>query len=445
MTDLSARERIAVLEMDSEQGLVDVKRNGDIVSGSSELPGGISLQLNATGLRRQHTGIHARLEIALAPNRVLAYTVCNIERDEDRVRLANSAGKRLGGEKGRGEQIKARLDEFCALVWQAWVATDEGWWLQPNEDRSPPQWLLEPYMLQNAGTILYGPPGAGKSWIALLWTIGLTHGWGHAKFWHSADDRAPVLFINLERAPESLAKRTYEVCNAIGVEPRPVLSLNARGRTLSDIWDAGKRTVEREGVGLVVVDSLSRTGSGDLNDNQDANRAMDALNSLSKTWLTLGHTPRGDTTHVFGSQMHDAAADVCVRLTSAEGGDEDKYRLGIQLEVTKANDVRKARASIWALEFDDIGLSDIQKATTADFPDLAPVVKTLADRVTEYLENEGSATVQDIAKSLEVSRSYVSGVLKGRRFVCLESGGGRGKQSKYGIATIVEPPKDVTW
>ena len=85
-----------------------------------------------------------------------------------------------------------------------------------------------------------------------------------------------------------------------------------------------------------MVDSLSRMGYGNLIDNDPANKAMDALNGLSPAaWAVLAHTPRGDETHTFGSQMFDAAADVTVQLMTDDKTKDDS--LGIGLRVDKAN------------------------------------------------------------------------------------------------------------
>ena len=51
---------------------------------------GVPVRIEARDTRQERTGVHARVTITEGGN-LLAWTAFNVERDEDRVRLANSA------------------------------------------------------------------------------------------------------------------------------------------------------------------------------------------------------------------------------------------------------------------------------------------------------------------------------------------------------------------
>lgn len=422
------RDRLELLQGGGLQphGLVLMARDGATVIGESVLPGAGRLDFEASGIRRERTGIHARIAIS-SEGQTAAYSVLNVERDEDRTRLANSAGKRIGGDK-RGEAVKVRLDQFCHEIWPTWVRTDEGEEI-PLTEGAPPVWMLEPYILEHGGTILFAPPGAAKSWTALIWAACLSSDPTDSVLPVSRDRQRNVLYVNLERGSASISWRLGMVAQATRVRPR-VLGINRRGSTFSDVWDACRTTVKNKGVDLVIVDSLSRAGYGDLNANDDTNRAMDALNALGCGWLVLAHSPRADASHVFGSVMHDAAADLCVRLTSAQApGDES--RLGIRLEVTKANDVRKAAPALWEYGFDEKGLISVDRAAPDAFPDLAPTM-SVGEQVYEYLR-AGKATATEIANETGLERSAVAQALRrDRRF---SRGGREGNKVFYCLST----------
>lgn len=405
------------------------------VTGESALPGVGRLDITARQLRRTNTGVHASIRLTVGET-LLAYSTFNVERDEERLRLANSAGRALGDTSKnqiRGPAIKKRLDAFCEKLWEHWVRTDVGWYVTPNMGAKP-RWLLEPYLIEGGGTILYGPPGSTKSWVSLLWSVGLSEPWTLP--W-TADEQRKVLFVNLERSAESIGWRLACVGRTLNIGNPKLLALNARGRTLHDLGDAVMRTVQDHKPDLVVVDSLSRTGTGNLNDNEDSNRAMDALNAFGVAWCVLGHTPRGDTSHVYGSIMQEAAADLCVRLSSVSG--EDNPDVGVQLEVTKANDVPKAKAAVWTLSFDDDGLKGVRAADPNEWPDLLPVQVTARKDVESFLLTTGTATVSEIVEETGVSRSKLYTMLADKtRFVRIpDPAGGRGKKARYGLAANV--------
>jgi hypothetical protein len=416
--------------------LVSVVRDGNEVIGEAALPGGQTLDFVAANVRNERTGPHAKVTMSLG-GAVLAYSVFNIERDEDRTRLANSAAKRTGNVKKWAEPFKVRLDQFCAAVWPSWVKGDDGTWEAGRARKTT--WLLEPWLLEGAGTILYGPPSTAKSWITMLWALGITHAVGP---WPNGT-HGPIMLVNLERPPELVRVRIRETARVLGA-PERLLAVHARGRSLSDVTEAVRQTVKREGCSGVVVDSLSRSGTGDLTANDAANRAMDLLNGLDCAWCVIAHTPRSDSSHLFGSVMFEAAADLCVRVSSAESANTGDYSVGIKLETTKANDVRKGRPELWALDFgeDDTGLTGFRPARSGEFIDLEMGTMTVEDRIVEVLE-DGPATAKEVAAELDLSIDTISKTCRrSQRMVKLPGPtGGRGRSAKWGLVVRVAEPE----
>lgn len=428
--DLEARRRMLEGGGMSDRPDLDCIRLDNEMLAEVPMDGGGPLQFAAAHIRKERTGTHAKITISIN-GQTCAYSWLNCDRDEDRTRLANSAANRFSTAKLAGAAVKVRLDRFCERLWEEWTHTDTGEWLDGNEQHRP-QWLLDPFVLESGGTILFGPPGGGKSWIGIIWSLGIQHG---SLPWTCRP--ASTLFVNLERSAPSIQWRLARVGRVLGIPQPRLLSISARGRTLDDVLDSVKVTVKKHGVELVIVDSLSRSGTGDMNGNEPANRAMDALNSLGVAWTVIGHSPRGDNTHVFGSQMFDAAADLCVRLTSTTS--EDERTLGIALETTKANDARRAGQQQWALEFDDIGPTAFRRARDGEFVDLAPVKVATRQVVYEHLLTNGKDSATGIAEATGLDRSRIAHVLRSSEFVRLgEEKRGKGRSEVlYGVVMAV--------
>ncbi len=337
-----------------------------------ELPTGNVLRYAAKDVRRERTGIHGYIRISL--NWVsLASSNFNVEKDEDRVRLANSGYAHLDSEDHMLDRVefpknafKHGLDLFCEGLWDETVGQDLGGWLAGNPEAKPAQRLLESYILQDAGTIMYAPPGKGKSYTAMAMAQCLQH--GVDSIWKLTDTRTP-LYINLERSERSMAARLPLVNRSLGLPlDEGMYFLNRRGRSLSDIYEAAKRTIELHGCDVVFFDSISRGGAGSMNADDVANRIMDMLNSLCPTWIALGHSPRGDETHIFGSQMFDGACDLAVQLSAQTGS--SGAATGIKLKVSKANDIPDGFTTTHVFEWDETGLAGIRSSRNGEFAEL---------------------------------------------------------------------------
>jgi len=291
----------------------------------------------------------------------------NLSKQADRNRLAKQA---YGQWKDWPVQcplewLQHQVLLFCDGLWNYHVLTSPVDWVYPAETDELAPFLLKPFILSEAGTIVVAAPGSGKSYTALLMALSIQFGQGY--LWEEVRP-GPVIYVNLERGERSMQRRLRRVAMALQLDPdaAPLLMINARGRSLSDVIDHVRLAVREHEASVVFLDSLSRAGVGDLTSNEAANRAMDFLNGLGCAWVALAHPPRQGK-NVYGSQMFDAAADLVVSLTP----ENTVNRMGVGLEITKANDTPMFKPHVLVYEFDpEYGLVLARKARLDEYDNL---------------------------------------------------------------------------
>lgn len=371
--------------------------------------GNLLVSFRAEKLSEERTGIHARVSI-LAQREMLSWSYLNVERREDRSALATAAHSTIKGDTDYGkEDLRHDLDAFCAGLWDFRMSQFAPAEMMGEETPQPIEFVLRPYLVRHGGTIIYAPPGRGKSYTALLWAVSVDA--GCTRFWPVR--QVKTLFINLERSGDSLRRRLSAVNRVLGLPAtRPLLALNARGRSLTDVLPACKRATTRNNIGLVVLDSISRAGVGDLNENQSGNRVIDALSSLCPTWLALGHTSRVSEDHLYGSVMQDAGADICVQLSSQVA---DNGILGMGWQITKQNDIGRYAQRSYALEFNDAGLTGFRQARPGEFPEVEGKAKTdMIASLKDFILSLDTAdtTATEAANALGFNRVNIANAFK---------------------------------
>ena len=392
-----------------------IKREGrkesDGVYYEIRTPVDISIKFYVTKIRPEKTGIHARLGIQFDEHDI--YTVCNIERNEERKKIVNEIYKLFGPNAEEAEYIcsKAELIKkfnlFCKLAYPRWVEVQSPRVIEGVIKNTPIEFIARPHILTNGGTIMYGKPGKGKSFTGMALAIAVNSGANH--YWETEKQNA--MFVNLERPEGTMAPRIGAINRALGLNfdtPMPVL--DAKNSTLVDIYDPLVNYIADNDIKFVVIDSLSQAGSGDMKEDTVAQQTIKIFNQMDISWLAIAHTPKYDESVYYGNSLWEAGADVMLRHGSER--DEDGG-INILLEVTKANDMPVPQPMGLHYSFDEFGLNSIRFAEAHEVASLKSESATLADEIYDYLKEQQPKSVQDIALSLKRNRKQISTELTG--------------------------------
>ncbi|HEX9282348.1 MAG TPA: AAA family ATPase [Gemmatimonadales bacterium] len=184
----------------------------------------------------------------------------------------------------------------------------------------PPTWLLDGHLPESSLGVLYGPPGAGKSFLALAWAMAVAT----ARAWLAcATRRGPVVYVAAEGG-NGLGQRVQAVRDAHALtEPAEIVFLREPVNLLQegDVADLLAGAPARPA--LFVFDTMARCmAGGDENSAQDVGRVIAAADRLRRDTgaavLLVHHTGK-DGLAERGSSALRGAADAMFALKNEDG------------------------------------------------------------------------------------------------------------------------------
>lgn len=180
----------------------------------------------------------------------------------------------------------------------------------------PPEvdWRVKPILAEGGLSMLFAPPGEGKSLLAGTLTAAACHGESVAGF---TTQRSEVVYIDAENGEWEIARRIH----SLGVPPDGFRVYEADGFDLRHHGDELEAIVGD--AQIVVLDSLRSLAPGlDENDSGQCEAALGPLRRLAhgqqKAVLLIHHANKGGKAYR-GSSAILAAVDITFALGRAEG------------------------------------------------------------------------------------------------------------------------------
>jgi len=178
------------------------------------------------------------------------------------------------------------------------------------DDLAPPSPLIDGVMFRDSLAVIYGKPGAKKSFVAI--DLALCVGTG--TWWHGRRVEAgPVLYVMAEGA-SGIGKRKRAWAAHNNVTARGVTWLPMAVSLLDGDWSEALTIVATElGAVLIVIDTLSRSmPGGDENAARDMTRVIDHADRLRErtgaTVALIHHVPRDGSTPRGHSSLEGAVS-----------------------------------------------------------------------------------------------------------------------------------------
>ncbi len=233
------------------------------------------------------------------------------------------------------------------------------WWYEndnqvdmpdPNVVEENPSWLLYPLWPATGITGVAAAPGSFKSYMTQL--IALSLHYGTPLLTRNTRVREPkrILYLDWEDEPDEFARRLRALQKANGIEVEPVLAYKKMTAGLSDRAHVIQKMVLDGEFDGVIIDSMSASVNGDMNNNEVVNAFWDAVHLLGVPTLVLAHksvaNQQNRQARFFGTGMSEA------RVRYAWNAEATEDRNFVVWENFKDNRYGKKGSKLaWEVEF----------------------------------------------------------------------------------------------
>ena len=274
----------------------------------------------------------------------------------------------------------AILEQVCTLTRKRWREGEPVVDLATVAPRAGVPFLLPPFVVEGAASILFAEGGTGKSMLALAMAVSVATSEPILNVYPTR--AGPVLYLDWEWDAESHAERLRAICRGAGIDlPKGMIHYR---HEMASVWEAAsniRRQVAEKQCVMVVIDSLGFARGGEPESADLTLKTFAALRTLGVPVLVLDHVAKNatDKKFSFGSIYTTNAARITWRADAVK--EEGKNKIIIGLSNQKANGrFQKPLGFTMQMDIDDDDKLIEVHFTPTDPGDVPGLTKSLALR-----------------------------------------------------------------
>ena len=273
------------------------------------------------------------------------------------------------------------------------------------------KYRLEPLMLENQNTLLYGFGGLGKSYISAYLATLIEQGYPTTGF---MPEPGPVLYLDYEASKEETARRFDAIHRGLDLSGRSEVMYRFCFQPLaSEIQEIQKLVVDH-GIQVVVIDSAGPACGGEPESPGPTISYFTALRSLRITSLTIAHKSKtASGTGPFGSVYWTNYPRSIFEVKAAQEAGSDFFDVALVHKKANNGHIMKAFGLRFTFQSDPERVF-ISRQRVVDIPELEGEA-SVADRLTAILGKFGRMTVPQLAEETDIPAASIrSSLNRGR-------------------------------
>jgi hypothetical protein len=309
------------------------------------------------------------------------------------------------------------LNTAFAMAREAFLQQDRGKDIYEVPDPVGEVLLVPPLVVADGVTVVFGDGSSLKSYFLLALALHIGAG---QEFCGLPVPIFPVLYVDYEDSAPNVRRRIKRI--ARGMMPdlydtppsNAIFYWDARGIPFKDQVDAIKKKVEKEGIGLLVIDSAAPATGGPPEESEPTLALFRALKKVGIPAIIIAHITKGsDTLKPFGSSFwhNEARRTWYVERIQEEDSDD----LDIGLYCRKVNDGRLPAPLRFHVSFSGInGPVVLDLGDIAEVPELRDRMRPQG-RVLAALAN-GPLTIREVAEETGLTQAATEKLLRRHLF-----------------------------
>ena len=218
-------------------------------------------------------------------------------------------------------------------------------------------WKIDNVVVENSCTLIWADGGTGKSMFATFLSVLAQQAYMDYSQHGLVIEPSNVLYLDFETNANEIGNRVRMIHAGLGIDSPDIehttsnITYQKLVGNLTDHEDYVRDLIYENDINMVVIDSMGRAISGELNSEESVIPFFATVEKLKTTVLLISHANKqGD---LFGSAFTNNSARLvweAKRSSSSEAG------MDFSLFCRKANNVPMQQPQSWGVEFKDGGV-----------------------------------------------------------------------------------------
>lgn len=289
-------------------------------------------------------------------------------------------------------------------------------WLRDVDLANISRWLIEPFIVDRAISMIYGAGGSAKSVFALVLAIVVAS--GRSLGGMETQAQGPVLVLDWEDDAETWTERQRAICAAADIDEDLDIAYMRMTTSLHEAAREVRKRIATIGARFVIVDSVGMASGGDPNDAGLIMRTLLAARSLGVPVLVIHHIAKDAKDPLksgpYGSvySQNEVRQSWYIATEQPEGSNEATM---VFANAKPNRSARVARQGFRLVFEDEGGLLDsivVSTSQTTHLPSDDTSKSSQRWELLRWLMDEGQQTYKAMAGYLDTSEARVRGIVR---------------------------------